>query len=114
MDTGSQKTYTTGLTDVLAYASLRASASVLWQASKYIKFQFGMGYKHDQPHVITGDAPCSPGSTNLATAGPCQAGGVASGVPNPNYRASIDEVGRRFWVGGSDTVDVTASAVVMF
>jgi hypothetical protein len=111
---GSQMTYTTGLTDVLAYASLRGSASVLWQASKYIKFQFGMGYKHDQPHVITGDVPCSPGSGSLGAAGPCQAGGVASGVPNPNYRVSIDEVGRRFWVGGSDTVDVLASTVVMF
>jgi hypothetical protein len=129
IDQSSQKTYTTGLSDVLAYGSYRGSASVLWQASQYVKFQFGIGYAHDQAHVITGDAPCNPNSNLsgpqlIAASGPCHitSGTVntssfmytATGVPNPNYRAVINDVGRRFWVDGSNTFDLSVSAVVMF
>jgi hypothetical protein len=121
VDPGSQKTYTTGLTDVLAYGSYRGSASIMWQASEYIKFQFGLGYGHDQGHVITGDAPCNPAHQEKATSGPCHTGDVTqgqaytpTGLPNPNYRGSINDVGRRFWVDASNTFDLFASAVVMF
>jgi hypothetical protein len=119
IDTGSQKTYTTGLTDVLAYGSYRGSASVMWRASQYIKFQFGVGYGHDQGHVLTGDAPCNPNGGTVANSGSChttsQSGAyVVTGVPNPNFRQSIDDVGRRFWVDASNTFDLFASGVVMF
>ncbi len=121
VDPTTQKTYTTGLTDVLAYGSYRGSASVMWQASTYVKFQFGLGYAHDQGHVITGDAPCNPASKVLGTAGPCHLGDSSlgqpltpTGLPNPNYRQTIDDVGRRFWVEASNTFDLFASGVVMF
>jgi hypothetical protein len=123
IDTGSPKTYTTGLTDVLAYGSYRGSASAMWRASEYIKFQFGIGYGHDQGHVITGDAPCNPSGTAVATSGPCHTSTptgpntstyTVTGVPNPNYRQTIDDVGRRFWVDASNTFDLFASGVVMF
>jgi hypothetical protein len=123
IDTGSQKVYTTGLTDVLAYGSFRGSASIMWQASEYVKFQFGLGYAHDQGHVITGDAPCNPSTKDVDTSGPCHTSSTnsngstnytATGLPNPNYRAVINDVGRRFWVDGSDTFDLFASGVVMF
>ena len=131
IDQTSQKTYMTGLTDVLAYGSFRGSASVMWQANEYVKFQFGLGYGHDQGHVITGDAPCNPTTTGtgpsaINTSGPCHTGSFTStnqggmtnysstGVPNPNYRATINDVGRRFWVDASNTFDLFASAVVMF
>src|SRR6185312_3517184 len=119
VDPGSQKIYNTGLTDVLAYGSYRGSASVMWQASEYVKFQFGVGYAHDQGHVITGDAPCNPSGNAVSTSGPCHtsssgANGSSTynvtGVPNPNYRASINDVGRRFWVDASNTFDLFASA----
>ena len=35
-------------------------------------------------------------------------------VPNPNYRAVINDVGRRFWVDASNTYDLFGSAVFMF
>ncbi len=122
VDEGSQKVFTTGLTDVFAYGSLRASGSVTWQASEYVKFQFGMGYRHDQKHVITGDSPCNPNDkSDLGKSGPCHSGDDAqgqavssTGQPNPNYRAAINSVGRRFWVDGSNTFDLFASGVVMF
>ncbi len=123
VDPTSQKIYNTGLTDVLAYGSYRGSASVMWQASEYVKFQVGVGDAHDQGHVITGDAPCNPADkSDLTKSGPCHTGGdpttnagyTVTGVPNPNYRQTINDVGRRFWVDASNTFDLFASVVVMF
>lgn len=120
VDQGSQKTYTTGLTDVTAHGSYRISGSATWQVAEYVKFQFGLGFRHDQGHVITADAPCNPAEKgDLKVSGPCHSGqegsSIAStGLPNPNYRPTINAVGRRFWVDSSNTFDVFASGVVMF
>ncbi len=118
VDTGSQKTYFSGLSDVAAYTSFRASGSVTWQANEYVKFNFGLGYSHDQGHSIGGDAPCNPAKRDLATGGSCHSGGGGSltptGTPNPNYRQPINLVGRRFFVEDSNTFDLQASGMVMF
>jgi hypothetical protein len=124
VDTGSQKTYFTGLSDVSAYTSYRVSGSVTWQANEYVKFNFGLGYRHDQGHDIGSDAPCNPAkkfsdnAQNLAIAGPCHSGSSSSpnatGIANPNYRQSINTVGRRFFVDDSNTFDLMASGTVMF
>jgi hypothetical protein len=124
VDQGSQRTYVTGLSDVSAHGSYRISGSATWQVNEYVKFQFGMGFRHDQGHVITADAPCNPsfkGETDaLEKGGPCHTGQegqgtlTATGVPNPNYRPTISAVGRRYWVDGSNTFDLFASGVVMF
>lgn len=120
IDPNSTKTYTTGLSDVSQYGSFRGSASVTWQASEYVKFSFGLGYKHDQRHSITGDQPCNPAKKEIATMGPCHSGDEsmgsvsATGLPNPNYRPSINAIGRRFYVDDSNTFDIFASGVVMF
>ena len=119
-DQSSQKTYFTGLTDVAPYGSYRGAASVTWQASEYVKFSFGMGLRHDQSHGITGDQPCNPDFRgNADESGVCHAEAGANsynitGIPNPNYRPSINSVGRRFFVDQSNTFDVFASGVVMF
>ncbi|MDI3286112.1 hypothetical protein [Polyangium sp. 15x6] len=124
IDPQSQKTYVTGLTDVQQYASIRGQASVTWQASEYVKFNLGFGFTHDQKHGITADQPCNPSfKDNPGATGPCNfktdlSGGgeliTATGIPNPNYRPTINAVGRRFWVSDSNTFDVFASGVVMF
>jgi len=127
IDQGSQKTYTTGLSDVSAYGSFRTSGSVTWQVGEYVKFQFGLGYRHDQGHAITADAPCNPAGVpsdrhDVTTSGPCHGGTdngntdslTSTGTPNPNYRPTISSVGRRYWVDGSNTFDLFASGVVMF
>jgi hypothetical protein len=118
----SQRTYVTGLTDVQQYASFRGQASVTWQASEYVKFTVGFGFTHDQKHGITGDQPCNPTfKDSIERAGPCKSGNelagesiTATGVPNPNYRPTINAVGRRFYATDSNTFDIFASGVVMF
>jgi len=117
VDEGSQKTYFTGLSDVAAYISYRASGSVTWQVNEYVKFNFGLGYRHDQGHSIGGDPPCNPANKDLATGGPCHSGSgtiTATGTANPNYRQAINAIGRRFFVDDSNTFDITAAGVVMF
>lgn len=120
VDENTQRTYFTGLSDVQAYGSYRGSASVTWQASEYVKFQFGLGYRHDQGHGISGDQPCNPDlKDDFGKAGPCRRGDAATGytvtgTPNPNYRATVNAVGRRFYVDDSNTFDIFASGVVMF
>jgi len=120
VDEGSQKTYFTGLSDVQPYGSVRASASATWQASEFVKFQFGVGFRHDGGHGIGGDQPCNPErKDDISQSGPCrrEAGNgvyTQTGSPNPNYRQTINAVGRRFYVDQSNTFDVFASGVVMF
>lgn len=124
IDQGSSKTFVTGLTDVSAHGSYRISGSATWQVNEYVKFQFGLGFRHDQGHAITADAPCNPSfkgeSDALEKGGTCHTGDegqgtiTATGVPNPNYRPTINSVGRRYWVDGSNTFDLFASGVVMF
>jgi hypothetical protein len=122
IDQNSQKTYVTGLTDVQQYASIRGQAAITWQASEYVKFSLGFGYRHDQTHGITADQPCNPSfKDSIEKAGPCHSGNesagetiTATGIPNPNYRPTINSVGRRFYVSDSNTFDVFASGVLMF
>ncbi|MFO0593581.1 MAG: hypothetical protein U0441_38930 [Polyangiaceae bacterium] len=121
VDTNSQKTYNTGLTDVYAHGVYRGSVSATWQASEYVKFSIGGGYQFDQGHVITGDQPCNPAfSDSVAKAGPCHSGNdttqniTATGIPNPNYRPVMNVTGRRFYVDASNTWDVAIAGTVMF
>ena len=125
VDTGSQRVYFTGITDVSAYASIRASVSVTWQAGEYIKFTAGGGLTRDQSHIITADQACnSESSNNIGQAGPCRVetpatptspGTVrASGIPNPHYRPTIDAVGRRFKTDDSNLWDAWIMGIVMF
>jgi hypothetical protein len=118
-DTNSQRVYFSGITTVSAYASIRASLSVTWQAGEYIKFTAGGGLTREQSHLITADQACNSEFTgSLGQSGPCrvQSGGSAraSGVPNPHYRATIDAVGRRFKTDDSNLWDAWIMGIVMF
>ena len=56
----------------------------------------------------------------LAKAGPCHSGDdntqniSATGIPNPNYRPTLNVTGRRFYVDSSQTWDVSVAGTVMF
>jgi hypothetical protein len=39
---------------------------------------------------------------------------VATGIPNPAYRPSVNAIGRRFYVDESITYEIFASGLVMF
>jgi hypothetical protein len=116
----SQRVYFTGLSDVQAHGAITASGSVTWQAGEYVKFQVGLGYTYVQSHFITMEQPCNPDFKNDPTkAGPCksivsQTTSVTTGIPNPNYRAAINQVGNRFKVDDVSLVDLWFNGTVMF
>lgn len=117
----SQKVYFTGLTDVQQHGVYTLSASLTWQAGQYVKFNVGGAYTLTQAHFITFDQACNPDfAGDLRKAGPCRGTRpdsnepVASGIPNPNYRKSINDPGRRFKVSDSSDFDAWINATVMF
>jgi len=120
VDPNSQHVYFTGITDTSAYMGGQISASVIWQAGEYVKFTIGGSFTREQSHLITADQPCNPDFTNDAAAsGPCrrQSGptpGEITGIPNPNFRPTIDSVGKRFRADDSSLWDAWITGIVMF
>jgi len=127
VDPNSQRVYFTGITDVSAYMGWQAAVSVTWQAGEYIKFTAGGAYTREQGHIITADQPCNPDFNNdIGATGPCRNEKVSgsgatstttitpSGIPNPNYRPTIDAVGRRFRTEDSNLWDAFVMGIVMF
>jgi hypothetical protein len=117
----SQKVYFTGLTDVQQHGVYTLSTSLTWQAGQYVKFNVGGSYTITQAHFITFDQACNPDfAGNLGKAGPCKATRAnattpaASGIPNPNYRKTINDPGRRFKVSDASDFDAWVNATVMF
>jgi hypothetical protein len=117
----SQKVYFTGLTDVQQHGVYTLSTSVTWQAGEYVKFNVGAAYTLTQAHFLSFDQACNPDfAGDLSKAGPCQSRRatsgqpVASGIPNPNYRKTINDPGRRFKVTDSTDIDAWLNATVMF
>jgi hypothetical protein len=120
VDEASRKVYFTGLTDVQAHGDYKLSASFTFQAGEYVKFNLGGAYGLTQGHFITFDQACNPDFDNsLDAAGPCHtadssATQTASGIPNPNFRKSINDPGHRFRVDESSQLDAWINASVMF
>jgi hypothetical protein len=122
VDPTSQRVYFTGITDVSAFMGMQVSASVTWQAGEYIKFTAGGSYTREQSHLITADQPCNPDFSDKADAsGPCRIQQSATsnpsritGIPNPNYKPTIDSVGRRFKADDTSLWDAWVMGIVMF
>jgi hypothetical protein len=92
-----------GLTQVDAYAQLRAELALAAQAARYVQFRLGMSLMHMTPHLLTGAAACA-----TSAASPCD------GQKNPLYRAVIDLPGQRFLLLGNVSYDLFASATGQF
>ncbi|HET9959776.1 MAG TPA: hypothetical protein VFQ61_35025 [Polyangiaceae bacterium] len=119
IDPNSRRAYFTGLTDVQAHGQYTLSAGFTWQAGEYVKFNLGGSYTLVQSHSLTGDQACNSDFTNsLDAAGPCRSssgdGASATGIPNPNYRRTINDPGQRFRVANSSQLDAWLNATVMF
>ena len=72
-------------------------------------------------HFITFDQACNPDfSSDTTKSGPCTVPKEAAqqlkatGIPNPNYRKTINDPGHRFAVGSSNALDAWISATFMF
>jgi hypothetical protein len=119
-DPGAQQVFFTGITDQLQYISVGGHFSATWQAGEYIKFVAGVGLTYNQNHVITADQACNPSVTNnLGAAGACSHSvgfgqTQQTGIPNPNYRPTIDVPGNRFLSDDGTIVNVWINGVVMF
>jgi hypothetical protein len=120
VNTGSQKVYMTGITDVQQHGIYTFSTQFTFQAGEYVKFNIGGAFTAFQGHIITFDQPCNPDFKNeIASAGPCRSGSRTAGfeptgIPNPNYRAAINAPGRRFRFDDATAWDAWVNAVVMF
>jgi hypothetical protein len=117
--------YFTGLTDVQQHGDYTLSTEFTFQAGEYVKFHVGGGYEIVQSHFITFDQACNPNfSSDITKSGPChgQSAGTAaspsavtaSGIPNPNYRRTINDPGHRFKVDDAHAFDAWVNATVMF
>lgn len=115
--------YFTGITDQLQYVSVGASVGATWQAGEYVKFNAGLGLQYNQDHVITADQACNASvSAGPGSAGPCKTGGGpvnfggfnVTGIPNPNYRPTLDVPGNRFLSDDGTIVNLWINGVVMF
>jgi hypothetical protein len=93
-----------GLTQVDAFARLRAELALSAQAAQYVQFRMGVSLMHMTPHLLTGAPACE-----SEAAGPC-----TGGRTNPLYRAVIDLPGQRFMLLGNLSYDLFASATGQF
>ncbi|MBN2195681.1 MAG: hypothetical protein JW751_22865 [Polyangiaceae bacterium] len=123
VDPDSKRVYFTGITDVQQHAEFSLSGQLTWQAGEFVKFNLGLGYQYVQPHFLTFDAACNPDfSGDLYGSGPCRVsstgdlGGTlsATGIPNPNYRRSLNSPGYRFKADNANLVDGWINVSVMF
>ncbi|HET8937596.1 MAG TPA: hypothetical protein VFN67_29335, partial [Polyangiales bacterium] len=89
-----------GLTQVDAYAQLRAELAVAAQAAQYVQFRMGISFMHMTPHLLTGASACVKSCSDSAK--------------NPLYRAVIDLPGQRFIMLGNLSYDLFASATGQF
>lgn len=120
LNPNSQKVFFTGLTDVQQHGVYTLSTSFTWQAGEFVKFNAGGAFTLSQGHLITFDQACNPDfDDSLARSGPCRArtsSGTprATGVPNPNFRKTINDPGHRFKVDDATQFDAWLNATVMF
>ena len=127
VDTSSKRVYFNGLTHVQQHLKNRVSAEFTWQAAQYVKLGIGLGYTLIQSHFITYDQACNANFTGDSNkSGPCRKDAITTtgttsdsdytvtGVPNPNYRSSINSVGNRYRVDDSSLLDGWLHATVMF
>ena len=96
----------TGITTIENYASLGADIALGVQVGQHARFRTSFEYTHDQAHFITGE--------DIGV--PQTASGRVMSAPefNPAYRATIDQVGRRYKVDNMDTYNFSVWGQIQF
>jgi hypothetical protein len=101
-----------GLTDVEAHGAIGGRLGVELQAARYVVFGIATRLAYITPHLLTDTDACD---TSVDALGPTQDRVCVPGSdPNPHYRASINEPGQRFGIGGALQVDIMATATAQF
>ena len=119
--TSAGNVYFTGITDVSGHISLGGRLALRWQAGPFVAFGIGTNLEWVQGHAISGGDECNTNVTagSLGEAANCkrQATPTAfktTGIPNPNYRPSIDAPGRRFFADDTLVTDLWANLSILF
>ena len=109
----------TGITDIAPHIAMGGRLALRWQAGPFVHFGVGAGLQWVQGHAITGGDECNTMvSAAIGEAANCRKPSgttfKATGVPNPNYRPSIDAAGRRFRVDDTLITDLWANLSILF
>ena len=96
----------TGITTIENYASLGADIGLGVQVGQHARFKTEFEYTHDQAHLITGEDIGVPTTASGRVSLPTEF--------NPAYRATIDQVGRRYKVDNMDTYNFMVYGQLQF
>jgi hypothetical protein len=103
-----------GLTEVSGRLRYGARLGVDIRAARYVRFALGAGLSWVSAYALTASPACNTsaheGGRGMGSSGQ-QCGAHAS---NPQYRATIDAPGRRFWMTSQLLFDLYASATAQF
>ncbi len=105
-----------GLTDVEAHGEFGGQFAIEMQASRYIRFRFGVDVAYITPHVITFTDGCDPGASSSGMGDPrnCDSSRPDEGLINPHHRPVIDRPGNRFRLDGGVALDLFVTAAAQF
>jgi hypothetical protein len=103
-----------GLTETGSHLRYGARLGVDIRAARYVRFALGAGLSWVSAYALTSAAGCntSEGASGRALGSAGQSCGAHAS--NPQYRATIDAPGRRFWLTGQMLIDLYASATAQF
>lgn len=96
----------TGITTIENYASLGADIALGVQVGQHARFRTAFEYTHDQSHFITGEDIGVPSTASGRVMLPNEF--------NPAYRATVDQVGRRYRVDNVDIYNFTVYGQIQF
>jgi hypothetical protein len=103
-----------GLTEVSGHLRYGARLGVDIRAARYVRFALGAGLSWVSAYALTASPACNTsvheGGRGTGSSGQ-QCGAHAS---NPQYRATIDAPGRRFWMTSQLLFDLYATATAQF
>ena len=96
----------TGITTIESYASLGADIGLGVQVGRHARFRTAFEYTHDEAHYITGEDIGVPTTASGRV--------IGANEFNPAYRATIDQIGRRYRVDNVDMYNFTVWGQIQF
>jgi hypothetical protein len=104
----------TGLTEVSSHLRYGARLGVDIRAARYVRFALGAGLSWVSAYALTAAPACSDSAPAAGTSQGSSGQQCGSHASNPQYRATIDAPGRRFWMTSQMLIDLYASATAQF
>lgn len=104
----------TGLTETASHLRYGARLGVDIRAARYVRFALGAGLSFITAHALSSAPACNSSAAESGRGWGSQGQSCVSHASNPNYRATIDAPGRRFWVTGQMLIELYASATAQF